>query len=703
MTRHIAIVGAVLVILGSGCVKAGVSGQSCDQTSDCKNGDRCDNHLCLPAGGSSGAGTSGSGSTGTTGSTGTSGSSGSSGSTTGRQDAGPPCGGPCSRPGDYCDMRTDGGACTPAYAVSFVAPGSGTLIDGGPQTAVVHVAVVSASNYGQPAQVVLSVGCDGGGAQLSQPDGGNWFGTFSSNVDGTLQLCAAAYWLDAGHVGDAGEAVTVDVTAPTLAPSLSRDPVDFNDPSGPDGGAFARDEDPVTIDANASDAHLMSVTYALLVDGGSAGGLDPNTGVLTLQTPPLEERAIYTVVVTATDAVGNQSSKTVAVPVTRWKWTATLPVSGNNLLAPAVGHDGTIYEVATVSSGTAPNVFALNLDGGVRWSATVPHAPVAGAALAPDAGVLFVLDGQEMSLLRSVDGGISHGAIALTGPSTPAPEFSVAFAPASSGLETAFVVGKSNNAVLTGIGSDGTTHALGFNGVASSGNYAFGSQANVGLSSGSTRSYEIVDFTGTLFRQLDGGTINESLKAGPYGDSSEAFLAGGGGVQLLHVDLSGASPIESPGPLTLLDTISGEVLIPAAGMAVVAVGPTKLVEVSVGSVMTPRNLSLAAGDTGMLLATTSLYALSGPVATAVDYGSPGATGASRWQVDLSQLGSVVATAAPSLMCSAHSTSWLLVPTNGALVALVIDEAGLSTTAPWPKYRRDFANSANAGPVAQACQ
>ena len=104
----------------------------------------------------------------------------------------------------------------------------------------------------------------------------------------------------------------------------------------------------------------------------------------------------------------------------------------------------------------------------------------------------------------------------------------------------------------------------------------------------------------------------------------------------------------------------------------------------------------------MLLAGTGLYAVSSKVVSGLDY-TVGVKGTTRWQISLGQLGaSVTATAAPSLMCSVHGTSWLLVPTNGALVALVIDEAGLNTNAPWPKSRRDFANSANAGPPAQAC-
>lgn len=691
-----------LLVVGAavGCMKPG---EACDSASDCKKGDRCDNHICLPASsGSSGSITGASGSTGSTGSTGSSGSSGTSGGF----DAGPPCGGPCVAPGDYCNTGLGThGQCSPAYTVAFVTPAAGALLDGGSQPADVSVSIVSGLNYGKPGRVILSVGCTDGGAALSS-SGSDWTGTFAAGVssDGPLDVCAAAFLDDGGLVASARQTVTVDVTPPTLNLSLSRQPTNTNDPSL-GAAAFARDEDPVQVNAGASDATgPVTVTYQLRQeDGGAANGLDAN-GTFTLQTPPMGERERFTVLVNATDAAGNQASATLAVPVTRWKWVATLPVLGSSLLPPAVAHDGTIFEVVNaVPTGNTPNAFAINVDGGLRWSAIIPHAPIAGAALAADAGKLFVLDNQEMSILLMGDGGAAHTPIALTGPAAPAAEFSLG-ASSVSGFETAFVSGFANNARLTEIAADGSASALTFSNLSSTGNYSFGSQANVGLTSTSTRFFETVDFSAGAFTQLDGGIINESLKGGPYGDSSEAFLVGGGGgVQLLHLDLTGASPVETPGPLTLPDSISGEVLISAASKALVAVGTGKIAEVTVASPMVAADLAQVGGNTGMLLATSSLYALSGAQVAAIDYGTPGASHALRWQVDLSQLSaSTLATAAPSLACSTHGTSWLLVPTNGALVALVIDEAGLNTSAPWPKSRRDFANSANAALPLNAC-
>jgi hypothetical protein len=252
-------------------------------------------------------------------------------------------------------------------------------------------------------------------------------------------------------VAASGLTNTVNVTVDTLPPSftISFSPVPIRapgsgtqaaqgDPEQEYAAAFRRDE-PVTVTVLADEpASNVTLTVVGIGVGGAAGASLPpvtltsagscpggvafcSTVTVNLYEPEMRAfRGTMTFRVDGQDGVGNRTSASAGLKVTRWKW-AFDGVSGTIKGSPAIGDKGSVYFGTTDSSG---KVFALNPDGSLKW----PTAPTVGnvassltvgaprttggageyvyvAARAPGAGgVLYALKG-------------SDGAVALRCPS----------------------------------------------------------------------------------------------------------------------------------------------------------------------------------------------------------------------------------------------------------------------------------------------
>lgn len=712
-TSRIALLAAVLLL--AGCTRPGVRGITCDTDADCAQGQACSNEVCVGGSGSgsssgSTSGSSGSSSGSTSGSTGsssgsTSGSSGSGGSSGSSGSSGSTGGcGPCTAPGDYCDPQRS--QCTPAYALAFAAPAPGGWVDGGGSAVQVTAIVAVGSTYAQPARVVLSQGvgsCSADAGDLAS-DAGSWSGAWrpSPAVDGPQQLCADAFWADGGHLATTSVAVSVDVTPPALAPSLSRQPDDGSDPDSTFPTAFARDEDPLAISAGASDdggSGVGQVTFELTdLDGGAAPGLTGS--VLSLQQPPIADHGTVRVHVTAWDRVLNSASADLDVPITRWKWVVDTH-AGAPLLEPASPPGGRIY-VAAATSGV-DNVFAFEPDGGKVWSTAVADPPSLAPALGRlrrdaifvaqgSTGKVSVVDLAGGSYTKNVDTSVNALATVDTADSSGTSADAAVLTSSASELLWMVVEDSSQaplNDDLTPVAESGAAQGL----FADSFNIWYGATETTAFVPAYVLRSVPADTSapgfGTAQTRIG---LSEPITVGPVASSQDAYFGSTASAKfrLGHVDLGNSS--ETPTAATLAASVASEPVIDVGRNAYVATGST-LTQYSPSLTAVPGPSGVAA-DQGMLLTAGHLYALSGQALTDVSLGASGGSfGTSAWSLSLTGLGT--ASAPPGLLCGPNGTSAVLVPTaQGKLAAIVIDEPGLAPNAPWPKARRDLLNSAN---------
>lgn len=715
MNKRIVLIAGVLALVG--CTSPGVKGVTCESDADCGSG-KCSNNVCVGGSGtgsssSSTSGSSGSGSSsssssstgssgttssssGSTSSTGSTGSSGSSG-TTGYVDAGPACGGDCATPGDYCDTSVDGGVCTAAYAVTLVSPVASSFVDGGGANAVVTVTVAANSGYAQPSTVVLSEGsCGPSGTQLmgAGPFTGTWVP--SSPVDGPVQLCATAYWPDAGEVGRSGlETVQVDVTPPTLNLSLLRAPGPTSDPTSGYGTAYIRDEPALPFDPGADDDGGSGVaSVSVTIDGVAA------TSPINLQALPMNAaQKTFTLSAVATDGVGNVSAAHMAqIPVTRWKWVAVLPTPAN-VLMPAVAADGTAF--AAIANGGTPNVAAILPDGGQLWAAQFSGTPRLPPAIAPTNGdrMVVVEANGPTHLLKTADGS-DAGFDSINNNTVQ----SMAIASGGGNPDTADIVAYDGN--LYGFRADGTPYLAADNfGLNLSGILAHSQFGVFGTSTPAlisvTRSTSDIFGNPTTIAPLaeDPTDSNATASFGPVSDDGGYFFFSDTNRTIGHVSTS--SGTETPASVVVSRSIVSEMNVPVAGTVLAALnnGTVARVWVEGGALQTAKT-TLSASH-GFLAGSDNLYVVGsgtsgGTLVSTFDLTSglpaDGGLGTVAWQSTITD----VASDSPAIGCArpgSHESVLLIPTTTGRVIALVIDDSGLRNS-PWPKARHDQLNSAN---------
>jgi hypothetical protein len=583
---------------------------------------------------------------------------------------------------------------------------------------------LNVGDAGAPARVELQGapalsdgGCDPSAADVgvlsADVSGFLWSGTYSwSGSDATLQLCSTAFSASDAGLASAQLEVKVDTTPPTIGIAQARAPADSSDPAAAFQPAFARDEAPLGITVTDSDGTAGSGITSVSVNvlGADGGVLQTLTGPgysVNLQTLPLQEHGVFTVVATATDAVGNVSTiASTSFAVTRWKWVADTAASVPTTVSmPAVDSAGNTY--VTELNG----VYAFNSSGVLIWRATVPSVTSLAPAMANDGGVLFIAQNDgTISLLNAVDGS-DAGSYGTT--DTTLLSMAVGARAFDGGsIDTVFASAHAGN--LYGMQADGTAFAVPLTpGGNLGGAYTDGATAYFARKNGT--SYSLADglasYLGPAFSTSNPiAALNEdplggqtSKVFGPVATAQESFFVGGaGGLDLGHIDLTADQ--ETPAAAPMGDVATAELVLGNPGTVYEALSGSNIVLVQdVGNAL----LSASApydGTNGLLLGRLDLYGTGSTQVSAVsrEVFPDAGWGSLDWQINLPSATGAPANS-PNVVCSTQHTALLLVPTNkGRIIALVIDDPGLDATAGWPKARRDPMNRANIADTLQSC-
>jgi hypothetical protein len=516
------------------------------------------------------------------------------------------------------------------------------------------------------------------------------------------------------------------------------------DPRAPDGGVgvFRRDERVrVAVVSDDTDVQLSSVT--LTVQGVAPGG-DTGTGLaisacgsgspgagraFCVETeaalgPPIPLsafRGVLRFTARGTDRSGNAAvPASTSVDVTRWKWryaTGT-PIR----VTPAIADDGTV--VFGTSNGTAGSLYALAPGGGEKWPpiALGPiEASVAIGELVGAQQLLYVGTATRPSTLYAFSTGDGSPAGSCLGSTNTKPGGEMWGSPAilsSDGVggpyetATAFASGQqlvslrpgalppdssclsllssgqqanggtinaSGSSLFLG-GSDGTVRAFLFESGAWAKNTSWGGGAGAVLVADTPVSALLLTTRVVGTTKLRGAFALESSNGSLLANAPD------GGV---GADPGG--PAQSNSSILFADGASSSpaIYVPTTDLT----DPTRVPLTGAGSIST-----IALGSAGSrYLLTLDGHLESHLLTLALDWseGLDATTFESSPTIDCFRDAGVPAQSSTGVLYAGS--------TAGNLFAVIVDDPGLDSTAPWPKYQHDIRNTGNPGTSLRSCQ
>jgi hypothetical protein len=398
--------------------------------------------------------------------------------------------------------------------------------------------------------------------------------------------------------------------------------------------------------------------------------------------------------------------------VTRFRWVRTI---GKTMKAtPAIGSNGTVYVAGT--DGIAGYVWAVDPNGALKWQSANLGAVEASPAVAtvPDGGPEVVFYASKsgtnawLGALRA-DSGVDYDSnlvrCAIGGASDAPPSPAVVV----SGLSVGAVTVLSNTLCSYIANASAMTRVQ--------------SQVASASAAGSTNLTNVVAMGHRVaFADITGSVVAHSIpNLGNWSSMSDwsVSLAGGGTVRGLavHGPLGGRKIVGGGGPgvgqlFQLSDALNGAIdwRFPAAG-ATSTWAPSVLDEGNIfyGTDTPARELHRRGqSDAGFIhqslvsaTNSTPLLGSDGVIYVATIAGELIALDSSSLAV-LWNSGPMLTDlrASPTLDCNRKESGrpgyLYLASTNGTLAAVSVDAERLRTTAAWPKYQHDSANSGNAG-------
>ena len=464
----------------------------------------------------------------------------------------------------------------------------------------------------------------------------------------------------------------------------------------------------VSIGSSDSDLNLNSVTLEVQgVDAGtstsfavsSASGCGQSicwTAAANLTAVEMWAlRGQMTLTAKGRDNAGNVGQGAAQIPVTRFKWSRTLPSSAAVSASLAVGSQGTIY-VAT-NAGGASTLSALKPDGLDQWASPVNlgSAFLASPAVGKGDGsgeVVYVTPNANPPILhafRGPDGGQAVMPVAppTIGGVTATPLIALTQVSGSDIRESAttFANGSPDFSLVSlRFGSPTSANQRGDGGtVALPGNIV--GEDNRAFAADNTQRIHEYAFSGNWGvgapdRVTTGASIGLAL--------SPTLIAGSTGGTVFAFPRTTGTPFSRAELSPSIPSFIGSDLIYSEGNSfdVVRTNPSS-------GTRTSGNLGVAT--------TTSLVGTGGVtyfVGTdnSVHLLTPGLTKLWSGTVEAS----VVVASSPNIDC-ARSTSGAKQSgpgtlyygaNNGKLYAIIIDNPGIDTTSPWPKYQHDPRNT-----------
>ena len=538
-----------------------------------------------------------------------------------------------------------------------------------------------------------------------------------------------------------------DKTAPVFSivvtpPPSRQDTPKLNeyDPGSPDAGrgAFRRDENVVVTitsrdpDVDASSVKLMvhgvatNPGTAVEVQLGPCVASNPaasnafcREGTVQLAPLPFEAfRAVVPLEVSGSDLSDNVGRADAGLDVTRWKWrySAGAPI----YTTPAIADDGTI--VFGTSDGGSGSLYAISPGGSERWSVQglgPTEASVAIGAGSATNSLVYVATspsgGARINAVRLTDGidaGVCLGA-------SPA-GFSQ---PIVGGLALVSTTGD-NGALESAVALAGGTRLVTFRPRAQGTTDPFCLEAGAPFQQ--TLSETIVTdgaalYLGTEDSSLrsfvfDSSTAMNWIKNPAWGVSGAVLI---GDSDLSAVALDGQDLLFTVHPFGLVraSKATGEwaALGPDAGALSDFSGPVLRGSTALfgaGPENMPRLVTLDRQSSQSQSAQSSGLVRGVPVLGAgqVAYAMTSVGGLEARASDLTLLWSGQVSlgsfrGSPSLDCARQGAGegvLYAASDSGEVIAVVVDSAGLDSTAPWPKYQHDVRNTGNPTTPIQSC-
>ena len=314
----------------------------------------------------------------------------------------------CDPVAKVCMQRTETTDCSPSCAewqfcseavcyaryekIVIVDPISGAKVDGGSTVRAQLQTVAPWVQEKVTSKLELRVSNTGSvvnSGDLS-PDGGTYAGHLSMTQQGTFTLTAGFPGFPSGAPVSDGVTIDVDTVAPTLTVTPNpktglRDGSTPGQPSDIDlqlANAFKRN-DIVTVAISTPDPDFDPNSIALSVRGMTTnvpvsfvapsrvttcpGQAYCFTGTADLSNVEmLALRGQMTIVATGRDQAGNLGTGMAQIPVTRFKWSRAMPGVTSIQASPAVGVNGTVFIGTT--TGT---LSAIRPDGTNQWTSPV--------------------------------------------------------------------------------------------------------------------------------------------------------------------------------------------------------------------------------------------------------------------------------------------------------------------------------------------
>jgi len=590
-------------------------------------------------------------------------------------------------------------SCRNPYTVSITSPGDHSFV---PKDIPVAVKVTLASaSFPVPASVPLF---DGGVqvASLPQTSSNGLVVTYGADwsypgSDGAVVVLTAQAGSGATLATSPGISVTLDEQAPTLTANVTCSPV-----SCPRDGVL-------NVTATAADAHLVSVTVSLDLDGGakvtplSNGGSGNYQATLPLASWPFpffQHTTVATII--ATDAAGNATQLTPPTLVTRLRWSYA---AGGAVTSPAVLPDGTVVVGVNTTTGQLQGVLP---DGTKKWStnlgsAGVPAAPSAGALVwaGSNDGNLYVVSPSSETLLGSCAGS------AAGSPFTPA----ILPGNGSTVPDVAFA-GYSNSEII-GAKTAGTAPTCNLAGAAQPVTAASALTSGFLTVPEGTTTGSLVPFTWSsanpiVLIQNSGGAIASPVQV-PLTVTSTGQVVACATNGNTYLSVPATASTSTASIFTLPAFATGSPVVNSAGDLFIPASDNRVHRVTApsGGVSsdlwanapqlsgTPTGLALITADeSGVFLLATVSTAIAGQV---VAFTESGGLPQQVWPAAGEPPENLGPLSFPVVVPAASSSSLPTLyagSTNGNLYAIVVDSA-LDTTSPWPKTYHDLRNTENA--------
>jgi len=618
---------------------------------------------------------------------------------------------------EYCSEQQ----CYPRYeTITVLEPAAGT-VDGGAVVRAQLKTVKSWIGLRQHAKLMYKVRTGNG----STADQGDLSPAGDAGIyAGHLSVAAGSYTLNAGFPNfPSGAPVSADVliTVDTNVPTFTVNPgmktgLRTGGPGLPDDrdllqpNAFKRnDVVTVSIGSNDSDLNMNSVTLEVQgVDAGnstsfavsSSSGCGQTTCWTATANLAMVEmwalRGQMTLTAKGRDNAGNVGQGSAQIPVTRLKWTRALPSAPATISAsPAVGTQGTVY-VAT-NAGGASTLSAIRPDGTDQWLTPVNLGGpfLASPAIGRGNGSEEIIYGMPnvnpptLYALFGSDGGPAVVPVVppTTGTVAASPLIALTRASGSDIRESAttFANGSPDYSLVSlRFGSPVSANQLGDGGAVTNPGNIVG-EDNIAFAADNTQRIHEYGFSGNWSiaapdRVTTGTSVGLAL--------TSALVAGSTGGSVFAFPRTTGTPFSRAELSPSIPSFIGSDLIYSEGSSFDAVR---------------TNPSSGARITGNLgVATTTPLVGSGGVThfvgtdNSVHVLTPGLT--KLWSGTAEA--SVVVASSPNIDCARSSSGTKLSgpgtlyygANNGKLYAIIVDNPGIDTSSPWPKYQRDPRNT-----------